>query len=92
MKLKALLFTTLLFLATPAHAQSCHQIGPGLVVINHRTGILYGGNFSAVVSCSRATPTYVRWLGSYMCPGRYFYGRTSAGVPFSCLVRQVGKR
>ncbi|MBX9580506.1 MAG: hypothetical protein K2X87_09375 [Gemmataceae bacterium] len=74
-----------------AHAQ-CADIGPGYVQINHRNGVLYGGNFAARVSCTWNAPTVLYWRGGAMCRGRTFYGRNALRQPFSCRVWNVWRR
>ena len=74
--------------APQSHAQ-CLSISPGKIVINHRQGALYGGNFVARVACSWGAPVLVYWRGGGMCVGRSFYGRNFAGKPFSCRVLSV---
>lgn len=80
----------LLVVAGSAEAQ-CLKVYPGLIVINHRVGILYGGNFYARVQCTRFAPMVLRWTGGSMCAGRTFYGRNGARS-FSCRVSQIGWR
>lgn len=81
-----------LLAAARAHALQCAVVWPGWVRINHGVGMLYGRNFAARVSCSRGAPVLVYWRGGAMCPGRYFYGRSIAGRPFSCRVWSVWRR
>jgi hypothetical protein len=73
--------------ATEAFAL-CYTIGPGLFVVNHRTGVLRGGNFRASVKCTRNSPKFMIWSGGTMCEGGSFYGRY-LGRPFSCSVRKI---
>ena len=91
--LSAVIFFVGAFSADSAEAQRyCARVGTGLVTINHRVGILYGGNFYARVSCSRGAPSIVYWRGGSMCTGLYFYGRSAAGRSFSCRVLSLGYR
>jgi hypothetical protein len=77
---------------TNAEAQCLRLIRPGLLSINHRVGILYGGNFTARVACSRFAPAIVRWNGGLLCAGGSFYGRTYYGMPWRCEIRSIGLR
>lgn len=95
--LRKALLTALLALAGITEAQAAPQYcvtfsRPGWLVINHRQGMLYGGNFWAQVSCTWNAPVFVYWRGGAMCTSRRFYGRNLAGSPYSCLVRRVGWR
>lgn len=93
MKLKTIILTATLFLlSTNAQAQCLRLIRPGYLSINHRVGILYGGNFTARVACSRFAPSIVRWNGGLLCAGGSFYGRTYYGMPWRCEIRSIGLR
>jgi hypothetical protein len=85
----------ILLIAATAHSAEaqvyCANVYPGTVIINHRSGILYGRDFYARVSCTRNAPVLVYWRGGFMCTGRRFYGRSAWGS-FSCAVRQLGYR
>lgn len=71
-------------------AALCYTVSPGLFFINHRSGVLLGGNFRASVRCSRNTPKYVFWRGGTLCENSTFYGRY-LGRPFSCSVRRIAR-
>jgi hypothetical protein len=66
----------------------CYNLSPGLFFVNHRSGILRGGNFRASVRCTRNTPQYVFWRGGTLCDGSTFYGRY-LGRSFSCSVKKI---
>lgn len=66
----------------------CYTVSPGLFVVNHRTGVLRGGNFRASIRCTRNAPAYMYWRGGTLCDGSTFYGRY-LGRSFSCSVRKI---
>lgn len=68
----------------------CYSVSPGLFVVNHRNGVLRGGNFRASVRCTRNAPQLMYWRGGTLCDGSTFYGRY-LGRPFSCSVRRIGR-
>lgn len=70
-------------------AQSCLSVNTGWFIINHRYGLLRGGNFVASVSCTRNAPIYVLWRGGSMCEGGFFYGRNELGRSYRCYVRRL---
>ncbi len=66
----------------------CYRVSPGLFFMNHRSGFMRGGNFTAVVRCTRNTPPYVYWRGGVLCDRSTFYGRY-LGRSFSCSVTRI---
>lgn len=68
----------------------CYTVSPGLFVVNHRTGVLRGGNFRASIRCSRNAPQLMLWRGGTLCDGSFFYGRY-LGKPFSCNVYRISR-
>ena len=69
-------------------AALCYTVSPGLFVVNHRTGVLRGGNFRASIRCTRNAPQLMYWRGGTLCDGSTFYGRY-LGRSFSCSVRRI---
>jgi hypothetical protein len=68
----------------------CYTVGPGLFVINHRSGFLQGGNFRASARCTRNTPKFVFWRGGVLCENTTIYGRFQ-GRSFSCSIRRISR-
>jgi hypothetical protein len=85
---KSILTVAFIFGFASSAAAVCYTVGPGLFVINHRSGFLQGGNFRASARCTRNTPKFVFWRGGVLCENTTIYGRFQ-GRSFSCSIRRI---
>lgn len=89
MKLVVSLLLSLMVVSEAVAA--CYLLGPGVIWINRRTGIVRGGNWQTRAVCTRNVPPVVRVSGGRLCDRGSIYGWNANGQPWRCTLGLIRK-